>query len=134
MRKTISITTLLATALAGTALAWAAPVQADDGDDDRHDGPARRGTCAGATYKIDVDRERRGFDVDGSIDRARPGSQWRVTITHDGKVVTSRTVRTDDDGEADVEVWRGNSAGSDTFALTVQPAGGGSCTTRVSTR
>ncbi|MBD3947892.1 hypothetical protein [Nocardioides ganghwensis] len=126
MKKTlIAGTALAATAAAGATVLVAAPASAD---------VERRGTCAGATYELDVDRERGGFEVDADIDRARAGSEWRVTIRHDGTVATSRVLRADGEGELDLDTFRRNTAGEDTFRLTVTPAGGSSCSLKVTLR
>jgi hypothetical protein len=123
MKKTLITTALVAT-IGATALV-AAPAHAD---------AERRGTCAGATYELGVDRERGGFEVDADLDRARPGSTWTVTLRHDGAVAASRTLRADREGEIDVDTWRRNTAGTDTFRLTVRPAGGTACSTKVTLR
>lgn len=120
MKKTI--TALAMTAAAGATVLVAAPAHAD---------VERRGTCSGATYELNVDRERGGFEVDADIDNARVGSEWRVTLRHDGKVATSRVLTADDEGELDLDAWRKNSAGKDVFKLTVTPAGGASCSTSI---
>ncbi len=124
MKKTLIATTALL-ATAGTAALVAAPAHAD---------VERRGTCAGATYELNVDRERGGFEVDADIDNARVGSEWRVTIRHDGKVATSRVLRADNEGELDLDTFQRNTAGKDVFKLTVTPAGGASCSTKVTLR
>lgn len=124
MKKTLIATTALL-ATAGTTALVAAPAHAD---------VERRGTCAGATYELNVDRERGGFEVDADIDNARVGSEWRVTIRHDGKVATSRVLRADDEGELDLDTFRRNTAGKDVFKLMVTPAGGASCSTKVTLR
>lgn len=124
MKKTLIATTALL-ATAGTTALVAAPAHAD---------VERRGTCAGATYELNVDRERGGFEVDADIDNARVGSEWRVTIRHDGKVATSRVLRADDEGELDLDTFQRNTAGKDVFKLTVTPAGGASCSTKVTLR
>ncbi|MBC2935047.1 hypothetical protein [Nocardioides sp. zg-1228] len=127
MKKTLIATTaLVATAAAGTTVLVASPASAD---------VERRGTCAGATFELNVDREgRRGFEVDADIDRARPGSQWRVAIRHDGKLAVSRVLRADDEGELSLDTFRRNTPGKDTFKLTVTPAGGKSCSLKVTVR
>lgn len=124
MKKTLIATTALL-ATAGTTALVAAPAHAD---------VERRGTCAEATYELNVDRERGGFEVDADIDDARVGSEWRVTIRHDGKVATSRVLRADGQGELDLDTFRRNTAGKDVFKLTVTPAGGASCSTKVTLR
>ena len=125
MKKTLIATTLVATAAAGSTVLVAGPASAD---------VERRGTCAGATYELNVDRERGGFEVDADIDNARPGSQWRVAIRHDGSLATSRVLRADSEGELDLDTFRRNTAGTDTFRLTVTPAGGSSCSVKVTLR
>ncbi len=87
MKKIIASTALVATATAGTAVLVVAPASAD---------VERRGTCAGATYELNVDRKRGGFEVDADIDHARPGSEWRVAVRHDSTLATSRVLRADD--------------------------------------
>ena len=124
MKKTLIATTALL-ATAGTTALVAAPAHAD---------VERRGTCAGATYELNVDRERGGFEVDADIDRARAGSEWRVTIRHDDTVATSRVLRADNEGELDLDTFRRNTAGKDTFRLTVTPAGGSACSVKVTLR
>lgn len=124
MKKTLIATTALL-ATAGTTALVAAPAHAD---------VERRGTCAGATYELNVDRERGGFEVDADIDNARVGSEWRVTIRHDGKVATSRVLRADDEGELGLDTFRRNTAGKDVFKLTVTPAGGASCSVKATLR
>ena len=62
------------------------------------------------------------------------GSEWRVTIRHDGKVATSRVLRADNEGELDLSTYRRNTAGTDTFKLTLTPAGGSSCSATITMR
>lgn len=126
MKKSIIATTaLLASATAGATVLVAAPASAD---------VERYGTCAGATFELNVDREGRGFEVNGDLDVARPGSEWQMTIRHDGKVAASRVLRADNEGELDLETWRRNTAGTDTFKLSVKPVGGSACSLKVTLR
>ncbi len=76
--------------------------------------------CGVARIELRVDRERGGFDVDGDVDDAKPGSRWKVVIRHDGEKVLSRTRTADAEGDVDVDTWRHNSAGNDTFKLRVK--------------
>jgi len=119
----IATTALLATA--GTTVLVAAPANAD---------VEKRGTCAGASFELNVDRERGGFEVDADIDNARVGSSWTVAIRHDGKLATSRVLTADNEGELDLDTFRRNTAGKDVFKLTVTPAGGASCSVKVTQR
>ncbi|HSU03419.1 MAG TPA: hypothetical protein VLK03_12775 [Nocardioides sp.] len=124
MKKTLIATTALL-ATAGTTVLVAAPAHAD---------VEKRGTCAGATFELNVDRERGGFEVDADIDDARVGSEWRVAISHDGKVATSRILRADGEGELDLDTFQRNTAGKDAFKLTVTPVGGASCSVKLTLR
>ena len=122
MKKTIAATALLATAAAGATVLVATPAHAD---------VERRGTCAGATFELNVDRERGGYDVDADIENARAFSEWTVAVRHNGKVAVSRTLEADDEGELDLDTFRRNARGKDTFKLTVTPVGGSACSLKV---
>jgi hypothetical protein len=122
MKKIIASTALAATAAAGTTVLVAAPASAD---------VERRGTCAGATYELSVDRERGGYDVDADLDGAKAFSTWQVTLRHNGKVAAQRTLRADDEGELDLDTWTRNTRGKDTYKLSVKPSGGSACSTTV---
>lgn len=113
-----SVAALAAAALVGgpLALVTAAPAHADV-EKERHF------RVAGAEVDFQVEKERR-FDVDVDIDDARPGSRWKIVLRHDGKVVHNKVKRADDDGEVDVDLKRPNTAGKDTFKLTVKRVGG----------
>ena len=124
MKKTLIATTALL-ATAGTTVLVAAPANAD---------VEKRGTCAGAAFELNVDRDRGGFEVDADVENARVGSEWRVAISHDGTVATSRVLRADDEGELGLDTVRRNTAGKDAFTLTVTPVGGSSCSLKVALR
>ncbi|CAM3699548.1 hypothetical protein [Nocardioides zeicaulis] len=125
MKKTLIATTALIATAGGAAVAVASPASAD---------VERRGTCAGATYELNVDRERGGWDVDADLEGARAGSEWKVVLRHDGAVAASRTLRADDEGELDLDAFRRDTAGKDTFKLTVKPVGGTACSTSLTVR
>jgi hypothetical protein len=91
----------------------------------------RRGTCAGATYELSVDRERGGHDVDADLEGAKAFSTWQVTLRHNGKVAAQRTLRADDEGELDLDTRTRNTRGKDVYRLTVKPSGGSACSTTV---
>ena len=123
MKKTRIATTLVATAAAGSTVLVAGPASAE---------VERRGTCAGATYELDVNRERGGHDVDADIENARAFSEWTVAVRHNGGVAVSRALKADDEGELDLDTFRRSTTARDTFKLTVTPAGGGACSVKVS--
>ena len=122
MKKTLIATTLVATAAAGTTVLVAGPASAD---------VERRGTCSGATYELNVDRERGGYDVDADLEGAKAFSTWKVAIRHNGNLAVTRTIKADDEGELDLDTFRKNTAGKDTFKLTVTPVGGSSFSLKV---
>jgi hypothetical protein len=93
------------------------------------------GTCAGAGYELSVDRERGGFEVDAGIDDANPGSRWKVVLRHEGRVIADVTRRADAEGDLDVDRFRPNTKGKDTFRLRVTHLGSDTtCRTKVVTR
>jgi hypothetical protein len=86
------------------------------GDDDLE----RSARCGAAVVELSVDRENQGFEVDGDVDNAKPGSSWKVVIRHDGDKVLARTLKADAEGDLDVDTVRPNSAGDDVFTLRVK--------------
>ena len=108
MKKTLIATTALL-ATAGTTALVAAPAHAD---------VERRGTCAGATYELNVDRERGGFEVDADIDNARVGSEWSVDHPprRQGRHLAGPARRRR--GRARPRHLPRNTAGKDVFKLT----------------
>lgn len=115
---TVGATALLATPL--VALSATPAVAAD-----------REFRCAGAKVDFEVDKERRGnrvgFEVNVDVDDAKPGSRWRVKLTHDGKTVHNKVYVADREGEVDVEKWRKNTKGKDRFKATVKTTGKKAC-------
>lgn len=122
MKKILIAGAVTAAAAVGATALVATPAHAD---------VERRGTCAGATYELSVDRERGGYDVDADLNGAKAFSSWEVTIRHNGKVAAQRTVRADDEGELDLDTWTRNARGKDVYKLTVKPSGGSACSTTV---
>lgn len=116
-----------ATALAiPAALLVASPAQADSD---------RTIRCGGAEIELSVDKEFGVFEIDGSIDNAKPGSKWRVALRHEGKVYYKAVRTADREGEIDVERIRKNTAGKDTFSLAVRNLSTNQyCTTKIVTR
>ncbi len=125
MKKHLITTGLVATLAVPTAVLAAAPAYADI---------ERTSRCAGAEFELSVDREHGGFEVDADIDDARPGSSWRVTLRHDGKVFYSQVRQADREGDISVDRFRNNTRGKDKFRLKVTPVGGRSCSIKVVTR
>lgn len=84
----------------------------------------RQGKCGGGVYEFNVDREGRGFEVDGGLEFVKPNSKWRITVKHDGNRVFRDVIRTDYEGELDVDVYPPNTAGQDRFKFKAKKIGG----------
>lgn len=100
----------------------------------------RGGRCDGARFELSVEKDDGRFEVEADIDDAPRGSTWRVVVTQDGKrfVNVVRTATDDDDdrdGDISIDRDRRDTAGSDTFRLTVNEVGtSGSCSRTVTVR
>lgn len=109
-----------------TAVLTTAPAHAD---------VERHGACAGGYYEFSVDREGNGFEVSLDLDYLRPNDRFKVVLRHDGKKVLKRTLRADYEGDLDVETWRKNTSGSDTFKFRATKVdGAGGCTGSITVR
>ena len=111
MKRTTALIAATAVAVPG-ALLLAAPAAHADVD--------RYGSIARGSWEFSVDREDGGFEVDLDVDRVAPGTTWRVVLRHDGKRVLARTLRADHEGDVDVDVWRPNTPGNDTFRFNLR--------------
>ncbi len=124
-RTTVALGTAAALAVP-TALAVATPAHADV---DRH------GRCGGGQYEFSVDSEDGGFEVSADIDNVAPGSRWRVTLRHDGNRYYRNVLRADNEGDLDVERFRRNTSGTDTFTFRAKRLGQPvSCAARITVR
>lgn len=104
----------LAATTTGAVLLTAGPAAADT---------ERSVRCGGAVATLSVDREDGALEVDADVDRAAPGSRWRVVLRHEGRVVADRVLRADREGELDLDRVRPDTAGTDTLRLTVDRRG-----------
>lgn len=98
-----------------TAVLVSAPAHAD---------VERHGTCGGGQYELTVDREGGGFEVSADLDNVKPGTKWKVVLRHDGDRFFKKTLRADHEGDLDVERWRANTGGKDTFKFRATRANG----------
>lgn len=55
---------------------------------------------------------------------AKRGQKWHITMKHNGKTIYDKTRTVDRDGEIEVEKWRKNAKGVDTFVTTAKRVGG----------
>lgn len=99
------------------------------------DGPEREtsGRVAGSWFEMSAEKER-GFELDADLDNVPRGSTWRLVVKHDGERIATRTadtVRDDGRWEADFrDVHAPDSAGADTFTLTITRTDGPGKVTR----
>ncbi len=109
-----------AAALLATPLALVAgPAQADGPEKNRDF------RVGGADVDFKVEKDDGRFEVEVEVDDAKPGSKWRVVLRHEGRKIHSRMHRADDDGDvADIDKYRPDTAGADTFKLRVKKVGG----------
>lgn len=112
--------------LAAPAVLIAAPAHAD---------VERNGACGGGWHEFSVDREGNGFEVNLDLDGVKPGSKWKVVLRHDGKRYFNRTIRADYEGDLDIERYRGNTKGKDTFKFRASRVNGSAtCTAKITVR
>ena len=93
----------------------------------------KSGSCAGAKFELDVEKDDGVFEVEADVDYARPGSQWRVVLRHDGRVFYNQVRTADREGEVSVDRDRPNTAGDDRFRLNVRKVGTDQICSRVIT-
>ncbi|WP_232679328.1 hypothetical protein [Nocardioides sp. R-C-SC26] len=124
--------TALATATAGTlagvglAVGAAAPAHAD---------VERQGRCGVGVYDFSVDREGRGYEVSVDLDGLPRSSRWKVQLFHNGAAVLTTTRAADVEGDVEVETYRRNASGADTFRFRATRVGGGaSCGSTITLR
>ncbi|HEY0888982.1 MAG TPA: hypothetical protein VGE38_05155 [Nocardioides sp.] len=113
---------------AGLTVALVPPVHADD--DER----VRSGGCSrAADWRIKVDRESRGLEVEAEIDSNRPRQTWRWALRRNGNLVArGRSVTNARSGSFEVERHTGNRAGPDYFRFrATNPRTGEVCVARI---
>lgn len=113
-KRTIALSTITGLVAVPAVVLAAAPAHADV---DRH------GRCGGGTYELSADREDGGYEVSVDLDHVKPGSKWRVVVTHEGKQVADVVRRAELDGDVDVERWVRNTPGNETFRFTAKRVG-----------
>jgi hypothetical protein len=108
IRRITAATAVTALVAVPTAVLVAAPAHADT---------ERRVACAGGQLELNVDREGNGWEVDAGVENAASGQKWRFVVKHDGARVFKGVRTTDNEGDADVDRWRQDTAGKDTFSV-----------------
>lgn len=119
------IATTVAAGVIGVPLAVVAASPAS-ADSEKH------GSCGRGHYELDVDREHGGYDVSFDIDGVRPGSDWRIRLAHDGKLITKKVRTADHEGEVELDRWRPDTKGKDAFRVKATNVNtGATCATKV---
>ena len=116
-RTTVAALATCALAATSFSLVAAGPAHAD--------GPEKSQEFRFAGTEVDFSVEKhKKFHIDVDLDDAAPRSRWRLVLRHDGKVVHDRTYTANREGEVEFTTYRRNTAGKDTFKLTVRKVGG----------
>ena len=116
MKRTAALIAAGAIAVPTTAVLMAAPAHADT---------ERHGSIGKGVYEFSVDREGSGYEVNFDIDHVAPGSKWKVVLRHDGNRFLTRTLKADYEGELDIETYRQNTSGNETFKVKAKRVNGG---------
>lgn len=116
MKRTAALIAAGAIAVPTTAVLIAAPAHADT---------ERHGSIGKGVYEFSVDREGSGYEVNFDIDHVAPGSTWKVVLRHDGNRFLTRTLKADYEGELDIETYRANTSGNETFKVKAKRVNGG---------
>ncbi len=109
-------------ALSGAAVLLAAPLSFAAAP--AHAEVDRHGACGNGIYELSADREGKGFEVDADIKNVAPFSQWTFVLRHDGKRFLKVTRTADNEGDVGIDAFRGNTAGTDTFAFKAKRVNG----------
>ena len=108
-----------ATALAvPTALMASGPAAADGAEREV------RGNIGTGSYEFGAERDDRRLEVSLDVDFVEPGSRWRVVVEQNGNRILKTTKRADREGDWDVDRNRPDTAGTDTFTMTIKRIGG----------
>lgn len=124
-RRTVAA--LAAGALAVPVLALSlAPAQAAPADVDRY------GACGTGDFEFSVDRDNGGYEVEAQLEHLPRGQKWRITLRHNGKTYANTVRRADREGDIDVDRFRPDTAGKDTFTFRAKRIGAsGACSATI---
>ncbi len=63
------------------------------------------GSCDGASYTLESEREDDTTEVAFEVQASEPGQTWEVVVEHDGESLIEGTRMTDEDAEIDVDAY-----------------------------
>lgn len=118
LRKTTAAASVSALVAAPLAFALASSPATAQGVD----GPERTKyfSVAGAEAEFSVEKEHGQFEVSADVDRANPGSHWKITLRHGGKVIYKKKLTADLEGDVDVTRTSNDTRGGDTFKVIIK--------------
>lgn len=90
-----------------------------------------RGSCAGATYELEAEREDDALEISFELQSAAPGETWAVRIAQGGEILLEGERQTDGDAEIDVDVYAPRD-GEPRFTATATQ-GGDVCSASITT-
>lgn len=96
------------------------------GDDEN----SQAGSCEGASYTLETEREDNTTEVSFEVQASEPGQTWEVIVEHDGKALIEGTRMTDEDAEIDVDAYLPQDASGEVTATATQ--GNQVCTATIS--
>jgi hypothetical protein len=114
--RTVALTAAAATIATPVVLLTAGPAAADT---------ERHGACRNGVYELSVDREGRFYETSVDLDGVTPGTTWRVVIRHNGTKVAARKIVADREGDVELETFRANKPGKDTWRFKARQIGTG---------
>lgn len=65
----------------------------------------KTGSCDGATYSLEAEREGETLEVSFELQSTAPAETWQVSIEQDGDVLLEGERMTDEDAEIDVDAF-----------------------------
>lgn len=96
------------------------------GDDET----SRAGSCEGASFTLETERENNTTEVSFEVQASEPGQTWEVMVEHDGDALIEGTRLTDEDAEIDVDAYLPKDASGEVTATATQ--GSQVCTATIS--
>ena len=93
------------------------------------DGARQAGSCDGASYTLETEREDNTTEVSFEVQANEPGQTWEVRIEQDGEALVEGTRTTDEDAEIDVDAYLPQDATGEITATATQ--GDQTCTATI---
>ena len=116
---TATVVALVVVAVVGGLVWW------QTGDDETR----QAGSCDGASYTLETDREDNTTEVSFEVQANEPGQTLEVRVEHDGEALVEGTRTTDEDAEIDVDAYLPQDATGEITATATQ--GDQTCTATV---